>query len=164
VSERDHGSRPLHGSTHRPAGALGSHTLLLFRGWAGRPGNRAFSFAKAALYLSVCSPPCTAHRELFQDGYDAQGNRVYDKVNGLTCHQCRQKTLGKRTSCAGCHSLQVWPGVGVGCADGGAGPLPTVCAVVQGAVPVASQLGLAPRPTSHLPWLSSTHAVMLSPA
>lgn len=43
------------------------------------------------------------------DGYDAQGNRVYDKVNGLTCHQCRQKTLGKRTCCAGCESLTVRP-------------------------------------------------------
>jgi hypothetical protein len=46
-------------------------------------------------------------RTLFEDGYDAAGNRVYDKVNGLTCHQCRQKTLGKRTCCAGCESLQV---------------------------------------------------------
>ena len=49
-------------------------------------------------------------RTLFEDGYDAAGNRVYDKVNGLTCHQCRQKTLGKRTCCAGCESLQV-PGL-----------------------------------------------------
>lgn len=32
---------------------------------------------------------------------------IYDKVNGQTCHQCRQKTLGKRTSCSGCGSLQV---------------------------------------------------------
>jgi predicted amidophosphoribosyltransferase len=48
-------------------------------------------------------------RELFVDGYDAAGNRIYDKVNGLTCHQCRQKTLGKRTSCSGCGSLQVTP-------------------------------------------------------
>lgn len=52
------------------------------------------------------------HRELFVDGYDASGNRIYDKVNGATCHQCRQKTLGKRTSCAGCKSLQ-----GVFCGD-----------------------------------------------
>ena len=53
-------------------------------------------------------------RELFVDGYDAQGNRIYDKVNGQTCHQCRQKTLGKRTACAGCESLTVrWePGPG----------------------------------------------------
>eukprot|EP00887_Chlorella_sp_A99_P006806 scaffold2.g6806.t1 len=50
--------------------------------------------------------------ELFVDGYDAQGNRIYDKVNGQTCHQCRQKTLGKRTSCSQCQSLQ-----GVFCGD-----------------------------------------------
>lgn len=41
------------------------------------------------------------------DGYDAAGNRIYDKVSGQTCHQCRQKTLGKRTCCAGCESLTV---------------------------------------------------------
>lgn len=48
--------------------------------------------------------PC---RELFVDGYDAQGNRIYDKVEGQTCHQCRQKTMGKRTSCSKCQSLSV---------------------------------------------------------
>lgn len=48
-----------------------------------------------------------ACRELFVDGYDAAGNRIYDKVSGQTCHQCRQKTLGKRTCCAGCESLTV---------------------------------------------------------
>ena len=36
---------------------------------------------------------------LFKDGYDAKGNRLYDKAAGLTCHQCRQKTLGKNTRC-----------------------------------------------------------------
>jgi hypothetical protein len=46
------------------------------------------------------------------DGYDAEGNRVYDKVQGQTCHQCRQKTLGKRTACSRCTSLQ-----GVFCGD-----------------------------------------------
>ena len=44
-------------------------------------------------------------RELFQDGYDEHGNRVYDKVHGLTCHQCRQKTIGLRTECSKCNSL-----------------------------------------------------------
>ncbi|KAK9823588.1 hypothetical protein WJX72_004050 [[Myrmecia] bisecta] len=43
---------------------------------------------------------------LFVDGYDASGNRIYDKVNGKTCHQCRQKTLGLHTSCSDCQSLQ----------------------------------------------------------
>lgn len=50
--------------------------------------------------------------ELFVDGYDASGNRIYDKANGQTCHQCRQKTLGLRTSCSCCQSLK-----GVFCGD-----------------------------------------------
>lgn len=41
------------------------------------------------------------------DGYDASGERIYDKVHGQTCHQCRQKTLGKRTACSCCQSLRV---------------------------------------------------------
>ncbi|KAK9795505.1 hypothetical protein WJX73_000367 [Symbiochloris irregularis] len=49
---------------------------------------------------------------LFVDGYDADGNRVYDKVAGETCHQCRQKTLGRHTACSQCHSLR-----GVFCGD-----------------------------------------------
>lgn len=48
-------------------------------------------------------------RELFKDGYDAQGNRIYDKVSGMTCHQCRQKTLGLHTSCSECQTLHVGP-------------------------------------------------------
>jgi hypothetical protein len=47
------------------------------------------------------------HRELFVDGYDETGNRIYDKVNGMTCHQCRQKTLGRHTTCSECNSLHV---------------------------------------------------------
>ena len=50
--------------------------------------------------------PCM-RRELFKDGYGADGNRVYDKVNGMTCHQCRQKTLGRHTSCSECQTLHV---------------------------------------------------------
>lgn len=39
------------------------------------------------------------------EGSGAFGSsRVYDKVDGSTCHQCRQKTLGARTSCSQCHS------------------------------------------------------------
>ena len=48
-----------------------------------------------------------ARRTLFVDGYDASGNRVYDKVSGMTCHQCRQKTLGRHTSCSQCQTLHV---------------------------------------------------------
>ena len=43
------------------------------------------------------------------DGYDAAGERVYDRVNGKTCHQCRQKTIGKRTRCGHCESADVRP-------------------------------------------------------
>ncbi|BDA49120.1 probable cell division cycle-associated 7-like protein at N-terminal half [Coccomyxa sp. Obi] len=50
--------------------------------------------------------------ELFKDGYDAQGNRIYDKISGMTCHQCRQKTLGLHTSCSECQTLH-----GVFCGD-----------------------------------------------
>ena len=49
---------------------------------------------------------CTKPWDLFVDGYDPKGNRIYDKSAGLTCHQCRQKTLGKRTACSLCNSLQ----------------------------------------------------------
>lgn len=49
---------------------------------------------------------------LFEDGYDANGNRIYCKVFGKTCHQCRQKTVSKHTTCTKCESLQ-----GVFCGD-----------------------------------------------
>ncbi|KAL2253640.1 UNVERIFIED_CONTAM: hypothetical protein Sindi_0158700 [Sesamum indicum] len=34
---------------------------------------------------------------------DQSVKRLYDSVNGITCHQCRQKTLGPRTECSLCH-------------------------------------------------------------
>lgn len=43
----------------------------------------------------------TREWELFKDGY-VDGKRVYERDIGLTCHQCRQKTLGKRTRCSKC--------------------------------------------------------------
>ena len=49
---------------------------------------------------------------LFEDGYDDKGRRIYDPVNGQCCHQCRQKTKGLRTSCAGCEMMR-----GVYCGD-----------------------------------------------
>lgn len=36
-------------------------------------------------------------------GVFVQGSRVYDPVNGITCHQCRQKTIEKKTECSHCH-------------------------------------------------------------
>ncbi|XP_010437280.1 PREDICTED: uncharacterized protein LOC104721070 isoform X2 [Camelina sativa] len=41
--------------------------------------------------------------ELFVDGYDKDGKRIYDPVRGKTCHQCRQKTLGYHTKCSECN-------------------------------------------------------------
>ncbi|EEH57331.1 uncharacterized protein MICPUCDRAFT_58101 [Micromonas pusilla CCMP1545] len=43
---------------------------------------------------------------LFVDGYDANGNRIYDSAIGATCHQCRQKTVCAHTSCGGCGELR----------------------------------------------------------
>ncbi|KAL3525736.1 hypothetical protein ACH5RR_014108 [Cinchona calisaya] len=42
----------------------------------------------------------------FVDGYGTDGKRIYDPVNGKTCHQCRQKTLGHRTHCSKCDKVQ----------------------------------------------------------
>ncbi|KAG6405885.1 hypothetical protein SASPL_133479 [Salvia splendens] len=43
---------------------------------------------------------------LFVDGYGKDGKRIYDPINGKTCHQCRQKTLGQRTHCSSCNMVQ----------------------------------------------------------
>ncbi|XP_059293759.1 uncharacterized protein LOC132046932 [Lycium ferocissimum] len=42
----------------------------------------------------------------FVDGYGNDGKRIYDPINGKTCHQCRQKTLGQRTHCSKCQMVQ----------------------------------------------------------
>ncbi|XP_043709586.1 cell division cycle-associated protein 7-like isoform X2 [Telopea speciosissima] len=52
--------------------------------------------------LGTCETPWT----LFVDGYGKDGKRIYDSVNGKTCHQCRQKTLGHRTHCIKCNIVQ----------------------------------------------------------
>ncbi|XP_027076455.1 uncharacterized protein [Coffea arabica] len=39
------------------------------------------------------------------DGYDQEGQRIYDPFWGKSCHQCRQKTLGHRTKCSKCKSV-----------------------------------------------------------
>ena len=55
---------------------------------------------RASLILAI-------HRELFKDGFGADGKRIYCQINGVTCHQCRQKTLGHHTSCSKCESKRV---------------------------------------------------------
>ncbi|WVZ51063.1 hypothetical protein U9M48_002249 [Paspalum notatum var. saurae] len=52
--------------------------------------------------LGTCDTPWT----LFVDGFGKDGKRIYDQVSGQTCHQCRQKTLGHRTSCCKCQIVQ----------------------------------------------------------
>ncbi|KAG5051724.1 Cell division cycle-associated 7-like protein [Glycine max] len=49
---------------------------------------------------------CESTWELYVDGYDEDGNRIYDPIKGETCHQCRQKTLGQHTHCNKCELLQ----------------------------------------------------------
>lgn len=50
--------------------------------------------------------------DMFTDGYTSLGERIYDPENGASCHQCRQKTLGLRTSCSSCKT-----GLGMLCGD-----------------------------------------------
>lgn len=69
-----------------------------------------FLWTRQPITLSLWAPICSVHaacRTLFVDGYDQNGKRMYDPVKGKTCHQCRQKTLGKHTHCSKCHRLQV---------------------------------------------------------
>ncbi|KAL7104667.1 hypothetical protein ACP275_08G260300 [Erythranthe tilingii] len=40
--------------------------------------------------------------DLCVDGYDEDGQRIYDPIEGKSCHQCRQKTLGHHTQCSKC--------------------------------------------------------------
>ncbi|KAF7840891.1 cell division cycle-associated 7-like protein [Senna tora] len=49
---------------------------------------------------------CNISWELYVDGFDEDGNRIYDANKGQTCHQCRQKTLGLHTYCGKCELLQ----------------------------------------------------------
>ncbi|CAM8907841.1 unnamed protein product [Rhodiola kirilowii] len=71
------------------------------------------------IYLEVGSKPevyteehdkllgdCNTSWTLFVDGYGKDGKRIYDSVRGKTCHQCRQKTLGHRTTCSKCNMVQ----------------------------------------------------------
>ncbi|XP_078161026.1 uncharacterized protein LOC144556520 [Carex rostrata] len=52
--------------------------------------------------LGSCEAPWT----LFVDGHGNDNKRIYDPVKGKTCHQCRQKTMGYRTSCYKCQIVQ----------------------------------------------------------
>ncbi|KAL2520638.1 Zinc-finger domain of monoamine-oxidase A repressor R1 [Forsythia ovata] len=58
--------------------------------------------------LGDCKAPWT----LYVDGYDEEGQRIYDPFEGKSCHQCRQKTRGHRTECIKCKK-----GTGQFCGD-----------------------------------------------
>ncbi|XP_057495469.1 uncharacterized protein LOC130780499 [Actinidia eriantha] len=49
---------------------------------------------------------CKTAWVLLVDGYNGDGERIYDTFYGKSCHQCRQKTLGHRTRCSTCNSVQ----------------------------------------------------------
>lgn len=49
---------------------------------------------------------CEMSWTLLVDGYGSDGKRIYDPVKGETCHQCRQKTLGRHTHCSKCKLVQ----------------------------------------------------------
>ncbi|KAJ8766616.1 hypothetical protein K2173_001136 [Erythroxylum novogranatense] len=40
------------------------------------------------------------------DGYDSDGNRMYDPEKGESCHQCRQKIRCLHTHCSKCNTVQ----------------------------------------------------------
>lgn len=88
--------RPTHRSRLRPWGPARSPGKCLPASVLKFAPKSRVSLA----YLCAC-------RDLFVDGYDAAGQRVYDKVEGKTCHQCRQKTICKHTSCSSCQLLVV---------------------------------------------------------
>ena len=44
------------------------------------------------IYTEEDAKKLRGHNEewtLFVDGYSSSGSRIYDSVNGITCHQCR---------------------------------------------------------------------------
>ncbi|KAL8108698.1 hypothetical protein AgCh_024965 [Apium graveolens] len=49
---------------------------------------------------------CKMVWDLDVDGYDEDGQRIYDQFEGKHCHQCRQKTLGHRTKCSKCKAVE----------------------------------------------------------
>ncbi|KAK1363862.1 cell division cycle-associated protein 7 [Heracleum sosnowskyi] len=66
-------------------------------------GSKPEVYTEDQLKLLGCS---NTSWTLFVDGYGKDGKRIYDPVNGKTCHQCRQKTLGYRTQCSQCCKIQ----------------------------------------------------------
>ncbi|XP_004505168.1 uncharacterized protein [Cicer arietinum] len=49
---------------------------------------------------------CETVWELYVDGYDEDGDRIYDPTKGVKCHQCRHVTVGQLTDCNKCELPQ----------------------------------------------------------
>ncbi|CAK8577568.1 unnamed protein product [Lathyrus sativus] len=49
---------------------------------------------------------CETDWELYVDGYDEDGDRIYDPTKGEKCHQCRLITISQMTSCNKCELPQ----------------------------------------------------------
>ncbi|CAL5213217.1 unnamed protein product [Lathyrus oleraceus] len=49
---------------------------------------------------------CETDWELYVDGYDEDGDRIYDPTKGDKCHQCRLITVSQTTSCNKCELPQ----------------------------------------------------------
>ncbi|XP_047339081.1 cell division cycle-associated protein 7-like [Impatiens glandulifera] len=49
---------------------------------------------------------CKKEWTLFVDGFDEDGQRLYDNYSGKSCHQCRQKTVGHHSHCSKCKSME----------------------------------------------------------
>ncbi|CAJ2652369.1 unnamed protein product [Trifolium pratense] len=49
---------------------------------------------------------CETAWELYVDGYDEDGERIYDPTKGEKCHQCRLITISQLTSCNKCELPQ----------------------------------------------------------
>ncbi|KAL5054087.1 hypothetical protein RYX36_034769 [Vicia faba] len=49
---------------------------------------------------------CETDWELFVDGYDEDGDRIYDPTKGEKCHQCRRTTVSQMTNCNKCELPQ----------------------------------------------------------
>nr|XP_043630724.1 cell division cycle-associated 7-like protein [Erigeron canadensis] len=65
--------------------------------------------SKPEIYTEEHEKVLGDHKEtwtLLEDGFDGEGNRMYDAYDGKSCHQCRQKTLGLRTKCCKCTSVR----------------------------------------------------------
>ncbi|GAU30369.1 hypothetical protein TSUD_57800 [Trifolium subterraneum] len=48
------------------------------------------------------SSNCETAWELYVDGYDEDGDLIYDPIKGDKCHQCRRLTISQMTSCNKC--------------------------------------------------------------